>query len=132
LHVGKIPLSFSLILFFLFSSSYPHHSSVCLEATRIDAEEIYKQTSRQLKEGTTLYVATDEHNQTFFDPLRAHYDLVFLNDFQKELGDLNTNYYGMVDQLISTRGETFFGCWFSTFTGYITRLRGMGKVRQRT
>jgi hypothetical protein len=93
--------------------------------TRIDAEEIYQQTSRQLKEGTTLYVATDEHDQQFFDPLRKHYDLVFLNDFHKELGDLNTNYYGMVDQLISTRGETFFGCWFSTFTGYITRLRGM-------
>jgi GDP-fucose protein O-fucosyltransferase len=98
--------------------------SLSLEVTRIDANEICQQTSRRLKEGTTLYVATDEHDQQFFDPLREHYDIVVLNDFHKELGDLNTNYYGMVDQLISSRGETFFGCWFSTFTGYIMRLRG--------
>mmetsp|Transcript_8639 Transcript_8639/g.17968 ORF Transcript_8639/g.17968 Transcript_8639/m.17968 type:complete len:98 (-) Transcript_8639:48-341(-) len=30
----------------------------------------------------------------------------------------------MIDQLVSARGEIFFGCYFSTFTGYITRLRG--------
>ena len=40
------------------------------------------------------------------------------------LEGVNTNYFGMVDQLIASRGRIFFGCWFSTFTGYITRLRG--------
>jgi hypothetical protein len=30
----------------------------------------------------------------------------------------------MIDQLIASRGRKFFGCWFSTFTGYINRLRG--------
>jgi len=37
---------------------------------------------------------------------------------------VNTNYYGMIDQLVASRGRVFFGCWFSTFTGYINRLRG--------
>lgn len=27
------------------------------------------------------------------------------------------------DQLIASRGKLFIGCWFSTFTGYINRLR---------
>lgn len=30
----------------------------------------------------------------------------------------------MIDQLVASRGRTFVGCWFSTFTGYINRLRG--------
>jgi hypothetical protein len=34
------------------------------------------------------------------------------------------NYYGMIDQLVASRGRIFYGCWFSTFTGYINRLRG--------
>jgi hypothetical protein len=30
----------------------------------------------------------------------------------------------MIDQLVASRGRIFYGCWFSTFTGYINRLRG--------
>jgi hypothetical protein len=30
----------------------------------------------------------------------------------------------MIDQVICTRGTTFIGTWFSTFSGYITRMRG--------
>jgi hypothetical protein len=30
----------------------------------------------------------------------------------------------MIDQLIASRGRIFFGCFHSTFTGYITRIRG--------
>jgi hypothetical protein len=37
---------------------------------------------------------------------------------------ITANYYGMIDQLVASRGNNFFGCWFSTFTGYINRLRG--------
>ena len=65
-----------------------------------------------------------ERNKKFFDPLREKYDLLFLDDFAHLLKGVNTNYFGMMDQLIASRGRIFFGCWFSTFTGYITRLRG--------
>ena len=37
---------------------------------------------------------------------------------------LNTNYYGMLDQLVASRGKTFVGTFHSTFTGYINRMRG--------
>ena len=41
-----------------------------------------------------------------------------------EVKNLNPNFYGMLDQLISTRGRNFYGAFFSTFTGYINRMRG--------
>ena len=50
----------------------------------------------------------------------------YLNDFIElaELKGINPNYLGMIDQVVCTRGEKFVGTWFSTFTGYITRMRG--------
>jgi hypothetical protein len=92
--------------------------------TRAEAEEIYEMTSKQIPDDTTVYIATDERKKTFFDPLKKHYDVVFLEDFKHELQGVNTNYYGMIDQLVASRGRIFYGCWFSTFTGYINRLRG--------
>jgi hypothetical protein len=56
---------------------------------------------------------------------------VFLDDFKEELQGVNTNYYGMIDQLIASRGRVFFGCWFSTFTGYINRIRGYHSVKDK-
>ena len=40
-----------------------------------------------------------------------------MDDFKTELQGVNTNYYGMIDQLVASRGRIFFGCFFSTFTG---------------
>jgi hypothetical protein len=92
--------------------------------TRVSAKEIYEKTSRKIFDETTVYIATDERDKSFFNLLKEHYDVVFLDEFTEELKGLNTNYYGMVDQLVASRGRIFFGCWFSTFTGYINRLRG--------
>ena len=92
--------------------------------TRVDATTIYKNSKDQLTEGATVYVATDERNKTFFQPLAEHYDLVFLDDFNHLFKDLSTNYYGMLDQVVASRSRVFIGTWFSTFSGYINRLRG--------
>ena len=92
--------------------------------TRFDAPKIYDMSKSKLKKGETVYIATDERDKNFFRPLQDAYDVVFLDDFVHVLGDVNTNFYGMIDQLVASRSRTFFGCWFSTFTGYINRLRG--------
>lgn len=92
--------------------------------TRIDAHEIYKISNDILIPGSTIYLATDERDKSFFQPMKDHYDIVFLDDYMHLIPGLNTNYYGMLDQLIATRGRFFFGCWFSTFTGFINRMRG--------
>jgi hypothetical protein len=92
--------------------------------TRATAEEILEMARKKLTENSTVYIATDERDRSFFQPLKDHYDVVFLEDFDHELQNVNTNYYGMIDQLVASRGRIFYGCWFSTFTGYINRLRG--------
>ena len=50
----------------------------------------------------------------------------FLDDYFELAGlaNVNPNYLGMIDQVICSRGQYFIGTWFSTFTGYITRMRG--------
>jgi len=93
--------------------------------TRISAEEIVAAAKAEIPVGSTLYIGTDERDKDFFKPLKEHgWNLLFLDDFKNLLGDINPNYYGMIDQLIVSRGRSFFGCWFSTFTGYINRIRG--------
>jgi GDP-fucose protein O-fucosyltransferase len=63
--------------------------------TRVTAEDIYQQTSKKLPENGTVFIATDERDKSFFEPLRAHYDVLFLDDFHDALGaQLNSNYFG--------------------------------------
>ena len=38
----------------------------------------------------------------------------------------------MIDQVICTQGDNFVGTWFSTFTGYIHRLRGFHGLGEST
>lgn len=84
------------------------------KSTRIEADQIYLNVNDTLREGAIVYIATDERNKQFFDPLRKHYDIKFLDDFMPELGDVNHNYFGMIDQLVASRGRLFYGCWYST------------------
>jgi len=40
--------------------------------------------------------------------------------------------YGQsIDQLVASRGRLFFGCWHSTFTGFINRMRGYHSVNHK-
>jgi GDP-fucose protein O-fucosyltransferase len=80
------------------------------------AENILKMFRKNIPLNATVYIATDERNKTYFDPLRDVYDVVFMDDFLDLLQGINTNFYGMIDQLVATRGRTFYGCWFSTMT----------------
>jgi len=77
-----------------FDSMHIRRGDFQYKATRVAPHEIYQQTRRKLPENGTIYVATDERQKSFFDPLRKHYDLVFLDDFHDELGGLNSNYFG--------------------------------------
>ena len=77
--------------------------------------------------GDLLYIATDE-NLSFFKPLSAYYRLYFFDDFlNKELIEqkkINPNWIGMIEQVVASHGECFYGTFLSTFTHYIFRLRG--------
>lgn len=99
--------------------------------TRLSGSAIYDNTKDILIAGRTVYIATDERDKSFFAPLADHYDICFLDDFHHLFPDLNTNYYGMLDQLIASKGDIFVGAFFSTFTGYINRMRGYQSVKHK-
>ena len=44
---------------------------------------------------------------------------------------MNTNHYGMLDQLVASKGRTFVGTYYSTFTGYINRMRGYHSTKDK-
>ena len=89
--------------------------------TRLEAKVLYEKSKDQLKEGSMLYIATDEKDKDFFNELKKHYQVSFMDDYMDLIKDVNPNYYGMLDQLIAYKGEVFFGTWFSTLSAYVNR-----------
>mmetsp|Transcript_36571 Transcript_36571/g.49001 ORF Transcript_36571/g.49001 Transcript_36571/m.49001 type:complete len:625 (+) Transcript_36571:72-1946(+) len=99
--------------------------------TNVGAKEIFDTTKDVLTPNSTIFIATDEKNITFFEPLKKHYDILFLDDFKDLLIDLKPTFYGMVDQLVAARGRTFVGVSYSTYSGYINRLRGYYSTKEK-
>lgn len=98
----------------------------------LSAEDMYENNTKPvIPDGRTVFIATDERNLTFFEPLARHYHLLFLKNFTHLIPEVNKNTYGMLDQLIASRGDNFFGAYYSTFTGYINRLRGYYTQQER-
>jgi len=87
--------------------------------------DLVTKTRNLVPRGSIVYVATDETDRSFFDVFRDHYEVYFLEDFVHLLNaGVHPDQHGMIDQLVASRGERFIGTYFSTFTGYINRLRG--------
>lgn len=101
--------------------------------TRIEAAQILKNVQDVIPPNTTVFIATDERQKAFFKPLQEYYKVKFLDDYQYTLlVNINKNFYGMIDQLVAARGRNFYGCWHSTFTGYIMRMRGYHAAREQS
>eukprot|EP00622_Pseudochattonella_farcimen_P004848 FR740347.1.p1 GENE.FR740347.1~~FR740347.1.p1 ORF type:complete len:315 (+),score=27.62 FR740347.1:119-946(+) len=69
--------------------------------------------------------------QAFTD---AGWKVVFLDDFLKAgvLKNANPNFYGMIESIVCSRAKVFAGTYFSTFTGYIHRMRGYHGLGEQT
>ena len=74
-----------------------------------------------------LFVLTDEKDKTWFAPLEAAFaKIYYLRDFAEEVADLyDPNALGMVEQVVASAKpcRLFTGTFFSTFSGYVARLR---------
>tara|TARA_Y100000748_G_scaffold303623_4_gene309405 strand:- start:6398 stop:7648 length:1251 start_codon:yes stop_codon:yes gene_type:complete len=96
--------------------------------TRLSCDDLSRVFLLNIPVGDLLYIATDEKDRSFFKPLSAYYRLYFFNDLlDKEVierENINTNWIGMIEQIVASRGECFYGTFLSTFTHYILRLRG--------
>lgn len=74
---------------------------------------------------------SQKRDKSFFEPFFKHYDVVFLDDFKDQIKGINPNFYGMLDQLIASKGRVFFGTFFSTLSGYVNRMRGYYIAKHR-
>jgi Zn-dependent M16 (insulinase) family peptidase len=73
----------------------------------VTAEQIYENVREELEDGSIVFIATDERDKSFFNPLRQHFDIKFLDDFVSELYPdgfprVNTNLLGLIDQLVAS------------------------------
>ena len=109
-----------------FSAMHIRRGDLQYKRVKIPAIEWYENTKEIWNENEILYIATDERNKTFFDDLSEHYELRFLDDYWDFAGlsELDGNYMGMIDTIVASRGRAFAGTWFSTFSGFIVRMRG--------
>lgn len=108
----------------IYDSFHVRRGDFQYKETRVTADELLRSCENEIPKGATLYIATDERKKDFFKPFAESYNLLYLDDFAHLIKDVNPNYFGMLDQLIASRGRVFFGTHFSTFTGYIHRMRG--------
>ena len=62
------------------------------------------------------------------------WEVRMLRDFTKKgaLKGVNPNWFGMVESIVCSRAKAFAGTYFSTFTGYIHRLRGYHGLGEST
>jgi GDP-fucose protein O-fucosyltransferase len=116
-----------------YSAMHVRRGDLQYKKVKITAEEWYANTKEVWKPGEILYIATDERKKEFFDPIKERHDLRFLDDYMELAGlnDLDPNYMGMIDTIVASRGRAFAGTWFSTFSGYINRLRGYHGMTMR-
>jgi len=109
-----------------YSSMHIRRGDLQYKKVKISAEEWYDNLHDTWQSKEIIYIATDERNKTFFDPIAKEHDVKFLDDYwdMAGLGDLDPNYFGMIDTIVASRGRVFGGTFFSTFSGYINRMRG--------
>ena len=64
----------------------------------------------------------------------AGWTIRFLDDYIKRgaLSQANPNIFGMVESIVCSRAEVFAGTFFSSFSGYIHRLRGYHGIGEQS
>eukprot|EP00970_Alexandrium_tamarense_P012476 scaffold2931_cov204-Alexandrium_tamarense.AAC.5 len=104
-----------------FSALHVRRGDFQYKKVKISAVDWLNITSDILHPGEVVYVATDEKDRSFFEPMQKQYNLRFLDEFSEAAGlyELDPNFAGMIDTIVASRGRVFVGTWFSTFTGYI-------------
>ncbi|KAJ8614213.1 hypothetical protein CTAYLR_001119 [Chrysophaeum taylorii] len=95
---------------------------------RIACDALNQTVSAWLRPRETLFILTDEKDRSWFGPLADVYDVRFMSDFFEVVAGesfFDPNALGMIEQLVAAapNARTFTGTFFSTFSGYVARLR---------
>eukprot|EP00981_Chlorochromonas_danica_P014118 scaffold7410_cov169-Ochromonas_danica.AAC.3 len=129
------------------------YKEVKISAEQIVQNLHYKNGTAIIPPGSLVYISTDDPDgickdcyaqkqpcTSFSSPkpvgclddpswkkfVEAGWKVRFLRDYIKAgvLKNVNPNIFGMVESIVCSRAAAFAGTYFSTFTGYIHRLRG--------
>jgi hypothetical protein len=91
----------------------------------LPAEEILQTIESFIPKKCKLYIATDEIDKSYFEPFFKDYDVSFYEDLN--IDHSSKKYSIAIEQIICARAISFVGCYNSTFSTYINRLRGYMK-----
>jgi len=69
-----------------------------------------------------IYISTDEPNKEFFKEVRKKYKIYFYEDFDYNLSNFENT---IMEQVICSEAESFFGTYLSTYTKRINLIRGL-------
>ena len=100
----------------------------------ISAEKTLQHVKPLIKPNEIIYISTDETDANFFKVIENEYDNVYqwkhffkIKNSPVYIGDdikIPKKYEGCVEMIVCGAARIFFGTDTSTFTAYITRLRG--------
>lgn len=86
-----------------------------------DGEKILEKILPVIPNDIPLYIATDENDLDFFEPIKKDYKVYFYEDFDYISNDLER---AVLEQVICSNANDFYGSWLSTYTKRINVMRG--------
>jgi hypothetical protein len=69
-----------------------------------------------------LYIATDEKNESFFAEVKEKFNVFFFKDFGYNVNKIEE---AVLEQVICSQAEEFYGTYLSTYTTRINVMRGL-------
>ena len=116
---------------FEYSSMHIRRGDLQYKNAFVGAEASMENTAHLLRPNETIYIASDETEQGFFQPFRHRYCVYRFNDFYGPRGGnvlkgvhVPAYLLGPIEQVIMASGRLFIGTRASTFSSFVIRLRG--------
>jgi len=104
------------------------------EVRHIPPEKIIENTLPALNTSKALYIATDEKDPSFLQVWRNLYNdsLYALGNFTKYSSEAPPHWLGVLEMVVCTQADIFISSRFSTFSGFIVRMRAFMNLNHET
>ena len=116
---------------FAFSSMHVRRNDLQYKEVFIKAEAMMDNVGALFRPKEVLYLATDENDAQFFAAMAKTHEVFRWHDFFGARGGavlegvkVTPKLIGLVEQVICSAGRVFVGTEHSTYSAYISRLRG--------
>jgi len=114
---------------FKYVSLHVRRNELQYQQSFISAQQTIGHIRPLLIKNESIYISTDETDPKFFAVIEKEFPVFKWNDFFGEKGKLShikipRKWEGVIEMVTCAMGRIFFGTDTSTFSAYITRLRG--------